>query len=281
MRTISLLLLFSVVVLAASAEPFVPNRRAHAHNDYEHSRPLADALDQGFCSVEADVYLVDGKLLVAHNRKDCRPERTLESLYLEPLQKRVRQNGGVFPGVVGFCLWLDVKVDSAKTKGDEAKNKEESENTCKRINELLEQYSGMLTQFSERQVKTNAVTVILTGSHSEMSPKGMQYVCYDSTSAKAVSEPPQKFSLALSENWTHLFTWRGDGKMPALEKDRLRDLIAEAHAHGKRVRFWATPEKVPVWNELLAADVDWIGTDHLKELAEFLNMQDKQPLATK
>src|SRR6478672_5812077 len=36
----------------------VPLANAHAHNDYEHARPLYDALDQGFTSVEADVYTV-------------------------------------------------------------------------------------------------------------------------------------------------------------------------------------------------------------------------------
>ena len=33
--------------------------RAHAHNDYEHPRPLFDALDHGFKSVEADIWLVE------------------------------------------------------------------------------------------------------------------------------------------------------------------------------------------------------------------------------
>ena len=44
-----------------------PLAQAHAHNDYEHPRPLLDALDHGFTSVEADVWLVDGELLVAHD----------------------------------------------------------------------------------------------------------------------------------------------------------------------------------------------------------------------
>ena len=47
-----------------------PLTNAHAHNDYEHTRPLFDALDQGFNSVEADVFLVDGKLLVGHTAFD-------------------------------------------------------------------------------------------------------------------------------------------------------------------------------------------------------------------
>src|SRR5262245_8158427 len=77
----------------------IPLPRAHAHNYYRHSRPLLDALDHGFCSVEADVWLVDGKLLVGHDRRDLKPERTLQALYLDPLQERVRKNKGpVYPG---------------------------------------------------------------------------------------------------------------------------------------------------------------------------------------
>ena len=39
-----------------------PLANAHAHNDYEHERPLLDALDQGFTSIEADVFLVEGQV---------------------------------------------------------------------------------------------------------------------------------------------------------------------------------------------------------------------------
>src|SRR6266404_2613066 len=71
-----------------------PLVRAHAHNDYEHARPLFDAIDRGFCSIEADVWLVDDQLLVAHDRKQAKLGRTLQALYLDPLRERVRRNGG-------------------------------------------------------------------------------------------------------------------------------------------------------------------------------------------
>ncbi len=64
---IFLVLLSTHSVLVAANEPLP---QAHAHNDYEHERPLLDALSHGFCSVEADIYLVDGALLVAHDRED-------------------------------------------------------------------------------------------------------------------------------------------------------------------------------------------------------------------
>src|SRR5689334_4607279 len=97
-------------------KPVTPLRRAHAHNDYEHKRPLFDALDHGFCSVEADVYLIDGKLLVAHDRKDVKPDRTLEALYLDPLRERARANGGrVYPGGPTVFLLVDVKSGAEET----------------------------------------------------------------------------------------------------------------------------------------------------------------------
>src|SRR5262245_62295335 len=85
-----LLLLF----LAGPPAPPTPLANAHAHNDYSHDRPLFDALDHGFASVEADVFLVDGQFLVGHESAELKSDRTLESLYLMPLARRVRDNGG-------------------------------------------------------------------------------------------------------------------------------------------------------------------------------------------
>ena len=85
----------SLALLLGAAVTPLPH--AHAHNDYEHARPLLDALAHGFCSVEADVFLRDGRLLVAHTPLDLKPERTLERLYLDPLRQRVRANGGQMP----------------------------------------------------------------------------------------------------------------------------------------------------------------------------------------
>jgi hypothetical protein len=110
--------------------------RAHAHNDYEHQRPLFDALDHGFASVEADVWLVDGRLLVAHDREAVRADRTLETLYLDPLQARVRQYGGrVYPNGPEFLLWIDIKS--------------EAETTYAALQSALASYGEMLTVFHQ------------------------------------------------------------------------------------------------------------------------------------
>ncbi|KAL9040261.1 MAG: hypothetical protein Q9180_002018 [Flavoplaca navasiana] len=57
----------------------------HSHNDYERDVPLYDALQAGCISVEADVWLREGDLLVGHTENSLTSARTLQSLYLEPL----------------------------------------------------------------------------------------------------------------------------------------------------------------------------------------------------
>ncbi|MEO8823510.1 MAG: hypothetical protein ABI366_08030, partial [Ginsengibacter sp.] len=41
---------------------------AHAHNDYEHPIPFYTAWNAGFGSIEADVFPVNGILLVSHSK---------------------------------------------------------------------------------------------------------------------------------------------------------------------------------------------------------------------
>lgn len=81
-----------------------PLWRAHAHNDYDHPRPLFDALDHRFGSVEADIFLVGDQLLIGHDASELDPARTLESLYLDPLAAIVKANrGSVYRGYRRPC----------------------------------------------------------------------------------------------------------------------------------------------------------------------------------
>src|SRR4030095_9098777 len=99
MRYLSRTFVCWIALLAASSSSagemgLRPLIQAHSHNDYEQAQPLVDALKLGFCNIEADIYLVEGKLLVAHPLERTHPDKTLQSLYLNPLRERIRQNGG-------------------------------------------------------------------------------------------------------------------------------------------------------------------------------------------
>jgi hypothetical protein len=252
---------------AAADPPSLPKAlpSAHAHNDYEHPRPLFDALNHGFCSVEADIFLVDGQLLVGHTRGDLKPERTLESLYLDPLRARAKANGGkIFPDTARFWLLIDVKTDAKPTYAA--------------LHEVLSRYGDLLTVVTDGKVEPRAVTVVVSGNSDREGIAGQakRYAGIDGRPRDIDSDLPTDLIPWISERWGSLFKWSGEGTMPESERAKLREFIARAHRHGRLVRFWGTPEKIAVWQEMRAAGVDLINTDKLAELRKFL-----QPIAAK
>jgi hypothetical protein len=241
------------------AQPPAPLLHAHAHNDYLHARPLLDALDHGFCSVEADVWLADGRLLVAHDRNKVSPGRTLETLYLDPLRERVKQNGGrVYPGGPAVTLLIDVKSD-----GDA---------TYPALREVLGRYAELLTVFLPNATEEKAVTVLVTGNRAraQMQAEPRRCAAFDGRLDDLDGDASRHFIPLISSNWTLNFKWRGVGAFPSEEKQKLREFVARAHAQGRRLRFWSAPDSPPGWRELLAAGVDLINTDNLDGLEEFL-----------
>lgn len=237
----------------------IPLSRAHAHNDYEHKRPLWDALEHGFCSVEADIHLVDGELLVAHDRKACKPDKTLQSMYLEPLRQLARENGGrIYPNGPECTLLIDIKGDW-KT-------------TYPVLRELLKQYAGILTTFEAGKKQSRAVLAIITGNRSKSMFQGetIRYAAYDGEMEDLTSDAPADLVPWFSANWAVNFLWRGTGEIPDTERAKLREMVEKAHARGRKVRFWGAPDRSTFWREALSDGVDLINTDDLPGLQKFL-----------
>jgi len=252
----------STLSVAQPVEPVVPLIHAHAHNDYEHTRPLLDALDHGFCSVEADIWLVDGKLLVAHDRKQVKPEHTLEALYLDPLRHHVKRNGGrVYRNGPACSLLIDVKSDA--------------ETTYAVLREVLKNYADMFTEFNDGIVKTNAITVVISGNRARetMAVEKIRYAAYDGRLADLDAPDARHLIAWISDNWRSHFHWTGAGPMPDDERRKLKEIVERAHQQGLRVRFWNTPDKAVFWKELLDAGVDLLNADDLAGLEKFLRGQ--------
>jgi hypothetical protein len=255
---------FSLVAACAvggGAEP-VPLVHAHAHNDYEHKRPLFDALERGFCSVEADVHLVDGRLLVAHERFKVKPERTLEALYLDPLRERVRKNGGhVYPGGPEFTLLVEFKGDWRTSYPV--------------LREVLKPYAGMLTSFCSGETRTNAIRVIITGHRAKemFAGESTRYASLDGDLADLDSGVSSDLIPWVSSRWGQSFKWRGSGELPEPEKAKLKAIVAKAHQQGRCVRFWGAPDQPVFWGAMLANGVDLINTDDLEGAQRFLLKQ--------
>jgi hypothetical protein len=254
-----------ILLLLQSTPGVVPLTNAHAHNDYEHSRPLFDALSHGFCSVEADIFVTPEKaLLVGHNKADLKPERTLQKLYLDPLRQRIKQQGGsVFKDNNGkpvpFTLLIDIKTDAASTYPV--------------LHEILSQYADIFTEVRDGKVTERAITAILSGSRpslNDLAQQSPRYAGYDGRLSDLNSDVPAHLMPWISDNWALKFGWNGATTMPTKDREKLDKVVQQAHSKGRKLRFWATPEKEAFWQMQLDSRIDVINTDRLNELKLFL-----------
>jgi hypothetical protein len=237
--------------------------KIHSHNDYHQPHPLLDALKAGARSFEADVNLVDDKLLVAHSLKETKPDLTLESMYLDPLQKLVESNhGSIYGDGKPIVLLVEEKT--------------EADVTYPVLRKLLESYSDLLTHYRNGQADTGAITVIITGHEPPralLSAEPDRFVACDGILAdlNVTPSPPADLVPWISSRWSDSFTWKGTGTMPDDQHQKLLAYIEQAHAQHRTIRFWDAPDNPTTWAELQNDRVDWINTDQLADCAKFLS----------
>ena len=265
----SLIIPLVIVVIAATSLPVNqslaaeeatnPLPAAHAHNDYLHDRPLLDALDNGFCSVEADIFLVEGKLLVAHARSELSVDHSLERLYLDPLRQRVRNNGGrIHRNGPVFTLMIDIKSDGVAT--------------YKALHDVLRQFDDIITRIQNGTVHQKAVVAIVSGNRPQeaIAADSPRYVGIDGRLTDQESGQPTHLMPLISDNWRNHFQWRGEGEISETERKKLLRIVQQVHSKKRGLRFWATPDTPAMWGTLQAAGVDLINTDNLPGLSQFL-----------
>lgn len=237
-----------------------PLHRAHSHNDGERERPLHGALELGIASVEADVWLVDGQLLVAHDAEGLAPDLTLRSLYLDPLRERVLERGGVYSADdQRFQLLIDVKTNA--------------EQTWAAIDRELADYEDVLTTWSaESVIAGGPIQVIVSGERAResMAASSTRFATFDGRIPEDLDAPePPTFMPMVSQHFAYL-GWRKGMDLNDEIRSRLDDAVERAHAAGRTVRFWSVPDVEHVWDVLLAAGVDVIDAKDLGRLAHYL-----------
>jgi alkaline phosphatase len=115
MKHATFLLLFLVAASLVLAQEYTSSS-IHAHNDYVHPIPFLTAYYQHAGSIEADIFLHNGELYVAHEEQEILPSRTLDNLYLEPLQAKIKlHDGAVYPKNKTLNFLIDLKTDGILT----------------------------------------------------------------------------------------------------------------------------------------------------------------------
>lgn len=278
----------------------------HSHNDYWRDVPLYDALAAGCTSVEADVWLSGDDLFVGHSQKSLTKDRTLESLYIDPIVSILKNqntpsqvtnthetsSSSAPPGTADLNGVFDASPQTPlillidmKTDGD---------STFPAVLEHLEPFRsrGWLTYFNGSAVVPGLITVVGTGNTP------FDLLVANTTYRDIFYDAP------LQELW-------GDDPVPITEYDQLLDgmkytaensyyasvsfqtaigklwhgmltpqqvLTIQGHVKGAderglKARYWDTPawpvgQRDHVWDVLMREGVGALNVDDLEAAKE-------------
>lgn len=226
---------------------------AHSHNDYMQEIPFWQAYYANFGSIEADVFLVKGKLWVAHTEKELSPDRTLESLYLENISKQIKRNkGNIYPDPnKKLQLLIDIKQDYKTT---------------------LSALIAVLKKYPEI-TENSGVKIVITGGRPQPADfkNYPNYLYFDGDLDKNYSPDQLKRVGMFSADLPELVKWNGKGIPRDEETEKIKRAVEKAHTQQKPMRFYGAPDFPNAWVNLMDMGVDYINTDHIPDLKKFMN----------
>ncbi|MGH1519595.1 alkaline phosphatase [Chryseobacterium sp. JK1] len=251
--------IWAVVALAVFSQNKAQNYlnytvgNAHSHNDYMQEVPFWQAYYANFGSIEADVFLVKGKLWVAHTEKELSADRTLENLYLDNISKQIKLNkGNIYPDAgKKLQLLIDIKQDY-KTS--------------------LAALVSILKKYPEITGNSNIKIVITGGRPQPADFKNYpNYLYFDGDLEKNYAPDQLKRIGMFSADLPDLVKWNGKGIPRDEETEKIKKAVEKAHTQQKPMRFYGAPDFPNAWVNLMDMGVDYINTDHIPDLKKFMN----------
>lgn len=229
---------------------------AHSHNDELQDRPLLNALAAGCVSIEVDVFDVDGDLLVAYDRADVKPDRTLDAMYLKPLFELVREHEWILPGRRPLILMVEFKGDR---------------DACHALlQKQLEPYRSMLHRTEDGKRVRGPVRVVVSGKRpkNEIAASRTRLVDLDTQPGEFPKETAELCAIQ-SVSWKELFPNAVALQLGDEDHARLKSLADRARQQGRLLRIYDMPDTEQAWALALGAGVGLVNTNRLAEFAAF------------
>lgn len=237
---------------------------AYAHNDYLNKHPLYDALSLGYRGAEADVFLVNGKLQLGHERRAAEEDGTLEALYLKPLRSLVARCGTLTPDGQPFVLTLEIK--------------EESPPTFDTLVAVLSRYPDLFSRENRHVAAsvrgTPLVQAVLVGWYPSQFPNRLAVPLARQARLLSTGGPPADaadrgvgligldYEKTIGRRWQT--PWHRRRWLSAIR-------ATKAKFPALRFRAYHVPVNQRIYRQLLDAGVDLIGTVELAETARLLD----------
>ncbi|KAJ5757554.1 altered inheritance of mitochondria protein 6 [Penicillium nucicola] len=247
----------------------------HSHNDYWRSVPLYEAIAAGCTGVEADVWLDGNNLLVGHRKHSLSSDRTLKTLYVNPLEKilsNLNMNSSTNASIGIFeldptatvTLLIDIKTDGNATWPI-----------------LLSQlaplhHGGWLTRWNDtsKTLTRGPITVVGTGNtlFDHVVADEDRYVFFDaplkeiSQNSTYTTENSYYASVSLFKAVGIVWPWGPTDS----QKQTMQKMIRAAAERGLVSRFWSIPSwpvslRIKLWRVLVDSGVGMLNVDDVVE----------------
>ena len=229
------LLLFIILSSVAIGQPLI-----HAHNDYQQAQPLTKALQYKVFSIEADVFLYNNKLVVAHDKRELPTAPALDSVYLQPIVALFAKHKGRISNDTNYAPILMIDI---KTNG---------EAVLAKLLSMLQVHRSVF----DRTINKQAVQIVISGSRGPVTAwngyapiiffDGRPTENYDSTTLERVAFISDSYFNYLANS---------AGIVQA---------AAAIHGKQKLFRLWGCPDTVAGWQLVLQQGVDILNTDKVE-----------------
>jgi len=220
--------------------------KIHSHNDYTHQKPFYDAVKNKAFSIEADVFVVGGSLIVAHSKEEIKAGNSLENLYLKPIL--ALSNSKDF---YSFQLMIDFK--------------ENWDLTYPVLLKTLKPYEKLFSGGGKK------VNIVISGNRPPHNTFHLypEMIKFDGLPGIDYAVEDLNKITMISDNFAAYSKWKGIGEIAAVDKAKLTALINHAHKIGKPFRFWGAPDNKACWELLHKLGVDIINTDEVTEATNY------------
>ena len=214
----------------------------HSHNDYEQKTPFDLAYRNQLGSIEADIHLVAGKILVGHDAKNLLPSRNLENLYLAPLLATNTPNRRL-------QFLIDVKTEAISTLDS--------------LIALLKKYPTL--------INNKNITITISGNTpaDSLFIQYPNFIHFDGRIFKNYSKAELSKISLISEDYGKFTMWNKTWPMQEAAEEKIKAAIEKIHALNKPIRLWGTPDFPLAWEKFIAMKIDFINTDKIEEITQF------------
>lgn len=225
--------------------------RIHSHNDYHKPEPLVNALRNQAFAIEADVYLINNEIKVAHDIAELLTAPTLERLYLEPINQLFSKNNQQISKDPNYkpILMIDIKRNGAAV--------------IKAIADKISSYPGVFDPAKNKM----AMQIVISGDRGQQD----LWTSYPST-IYFDGRPKETYDPKTLERIVVISDSYGNYSRPSDSIDiKIKTLAQKVHQQGKLLRLWAIPDDAASWGHLRQLGVDIINTDKVEECRTFFS----------